>query len=94
MPHIHEKIDYAADVLIVNDDAVLLRMHDKYNMWLAPGGHVELDEDFAEAAVREAKEETGLDIRLLGQENYPPNLWRKRYSGTSVYKSSSHKRNT
>ncbi len=73
MPHIHEKIDYAADVLIVNEDAVLLRMHDKYNMWLAPGGHVELDEDFAEAAEREAKEETGLDVTLLGQEQYTHN---------------------
>jgi 8-oxo-dGTP pyrophosphatase MutT (NUDIX family) len=66
MPHIHEKIDYAADVFIVNDDAVLLRMHDKYGIWLAPGGHVELDEDFVEAALREAKEETGLDVELIG----------------------------
>ena len=66
MPHIHEKIDYAGDVLIVNRDAVLLRLHDKYDMWLPPGGHVELDEDFVEAAIREAKEETGLDVELYG----------------------------
>ena len=66
MPHIHEKIDYAGDVFIVNDGAVLLRMHEKYDMWLPPGGHVELDEDFVEAALREAKEETGLDVTLLG----------------------------
>ena len=66
MPHIHEKIDYAGDVLIVNGDAVLLRMHDKYDMWLPPGGHVELDEDFVEATIREAKEETGLDVELYG----------------------------
>jgi ADP-ribose pyrophosphatase YjhB (NUDIX family) len=65
MPHIHEKIDYAADVYIVNEGAVLLRMHEKYNMWLPPGGHVELDEDFVEAALREAKEETGLDVELV-----------------------------
>jgi 8-oxo-dGTP pyrophosphatase MutT (NUDIX family) len=68
MPHIHEKIDYAADVYIVNDGAVLLRMHEKYNMWLPPGGHVELDEDFVEAAIREAKEETGLDVTLITEE--------------------------
>lgn len=66
MPHIHEKIDYAGDVFIVNEDAVLLRMHEKYDMWLPPGGHVELDEDIVEAALREAKEETGLDVTLLG----------------------------
>jgi 8-oxo-dGTP pyrophosphatase MutT (NUDIX family) len=71
MPHIHEKIDYAGDVYIVNEDAVLLRMHDKYHIWLSPGGHVELDEDFVEAAVREAKEETGLDVRLVGEVPTP-----------------------
>jgi 8-oxo-dGTP pyrophosphatase MutT (NUDIX family) len=68
MPHIHEKIDYAGEVFIVHDNAVLLRMHEKYDMWLAAGGHVELDEDFVEAAIREAKEETGLDVTLLGDE--------------------------
>lgn len=68
MPHIHEKIDYAGDLYIVNGDAVLLRMHEKYHMWLAPGGHVELDEDMVQAALREAKEETGLDVTLLGEK--------------------------
>ena len=66
MPHIHEKIDYAADVYVVNDNAVLLRMHEKYGTWFPPGGHVELDEDFVEAALRETKEETGLDVTLIG----------------------------
>lgn len=66
MPHIHEKIDYAADILVVNGDAVLLRMHDKYHVWLAPGGHVELDEDMVEAALRETREETGILPKLVG----------------------------
>lgn len=69
MAHIHEKIDYAADAFIVNGDAVLLRMHDKYNTWLAPGGHVELDEDPSEAAIREAMEEVGLAVTLVGDTN-------------------------
>jgi ADP-ribose pyrophosphatase YjhB (NUDIX family) len=67
MPHIHEKIDFCTDVFVVNGDAVLLRMHDKYNKWLAPGGHIELDEDPTQAAVREVKEEVGLDIKLAGE---------------------------
>lgn len=70
MAHIHDKIDYAADVFIVNDGAVLLRHHEKYNIWLAPGGHVELDEDPVQAALREVKEETGLEVELLG--DVPP----------------------
>ncbi|HYF29278.1 MAG TPA: NUDIX domain-containing protein [Candidatus Paceibacterota bacterium] len=80
MPHIHEKIDYAGDVFIVNDGAVLLRMHDKYHMWLPPGGHVELDEDFVEAALREAKEETGLDVKLIGDNGTPTES-----TGTDIY---------
>lgn len=66
MPHIHEKIDFAADVFIVNEGAVLLRMHDKHKMWLAPGGHIELDEDPEEAALREVAEEVGIPITLVG----------------------------
>lgn len=66
MPHIHEKIDFTASVFIVNGDAVLLRKHEKIDRWLQPGGHIELDEDPNEAVVREAKEETGLEVTLVG----------------------------
>lgn len=66
MAHIHEKIDFTTGVYVVNDNAVLLRKHEKYHMWLHLGGHVELDEDPNECAVREAKEESGLDVRLIG----------------------------
>ena len=66
MPHIHEKIDFTADAFVVFKGKILLRKHDKYNIWAGIGGHVELHEDPTEAVIREAKEETGLDIRLLG----------------------------
>ena len=66
MPHIHEKIDWTVDVLVVQGDAVLLRKHDKYKMWLMVGGHVELDELPTDAAVRETREEVGLDVVLVG----------------------------
>lgn len=65
MPHIHEKIDFTAEVYVVCKDRVLLRFHDKYCFWVSVGGHVELHEDPNEAAVREVKEEVGLDITLL-----------------------------
>lgn len=66
MPHIHEKIDFTVDVFIIHNNTVLLRKHDKYDKWLAVGGHIELDEDPIQAAIRECKEETGLDVTLLG----------------------------
>lgn len=70
MPHIHEKIDFTASALIVHNDKILMRKHDKYAIWLFPGGHIELDEDPNEAVTREAKEEVGLDIELVAPQHY------------------------
>jgi len=67
MPHIHEKIDFTATVFVVYKNKVLLRLHDKYKKWLGVGGHVELDEEPNQAAVREVKEEVGLDVVLVGK---------------------------
>lgn len=64
MPHIHEKIDFVVEVFVVYQNKVLLRLHDKYKIWLSVGGHIELDEDPNQAAVREVKEEVGLDVKL------------------------------
>ena len=59
MPHIHEKIDYCVEVFIVYKNKILLRMHDKLGIWLSVGGHIELDEDPVEAAIREGREGVG-----------------------------------
>lgn len=64
MPHIHEKIDFTVEVFAVYRDKVLLRKHDKYKIWLSVGGHIEPDEDPNQTAVREVKEEVGLDVTL------------------------------
>ncbi len=71
MAHIHEKIDITSEVFVVYQDKVLLRIHDKYKIWLSVGGHVELDEDPNEAAVREVKQEVGLDVELYHDPSYP-----------------------
>lgn len=68
MAHIHEKVDFTVEVFIVHKNKVLLRMHDKFKIWLSVGGHIELDEDPEQAAIREVKEETGLDIELIGDK--------------------------
>jgi 8-oxo-dGTP pyrophosphatase MutT (NUDIX family) len=73
MPHIHEKIDFVVEVFVVHKNKILLRKHEKYGIWLGAGGHIELDEDPNQAALREVKEEVGLDIRLVSS--------RKLFSG-------------
>ncbi|PIP68882.1 NUDIX hydrolase [Candidatus Nomurabacteria bacterium CG_4_9_14_0_2_um_filter_32_10] len=73
MPHIHEKIDYCVEVFIVYKNKVLLRMHDKYKIWLSVGGHIELDEDPIQAAIREVKEEVGLDVKIIDDRSLPNN---------------------
>jgi len=68
MAHIHEQIDWTVAVFIVHGDKVLLRMHEKYHLWLGVGGHIELDEDPLQAAHRECMEEVGLDIKVHGED--------------------------
>jgi 8-oxo-dGTP pyrophosphatase MutT (NUDIX family) len=70
MAHIHEKIDFTVAIFVVQDGRVLLIHHRKLERWLPLGGHIELDEDPEIAALREAKEESGLDVELLGER--PP----------------------
>jgi len=70
MAHIHEKIDFTVAIFVVHDRKVLLIHHRKLDKWLPLGGHIELDEDPEQAALREAKEESGLEVELLGER--PP----------------------
>lgn len=74
MPHINEKIDYTVEVFIVYKNKVLLRMHDKHHIWLSVGGHIELDEDPVTAAIREVKEEVGLNIKLVESTKIPKDI--------------------
>jgi 8-oxo-dGTP pyrophosphatase MutT (NUDIX family) len=47
---------------------ILLVHHKKFDKWMQPGGHIERFENPVEAAIREVKEETGLDIHFLQKE--------------------------
>ena len=70
MAHIHDKIDFTVAIFVVHERKVLLIHHRKLDKWLPLGGHIELDEDPEQAALREAKEESGLEVELLGER--PP----------------------
>ena len=56
----------AVDIIIETKEGVLLieRNHEPFG-WAIPGGHVEYGESVETAAVREAKEETSLDVKLI-----------------------------
>ena len=63
----YAQLKVGAAVLIERDDKLLLlkRNHEPWKgTWMVPAGYVEADEDPKVAAVREVREETGLDVEL------------------------------
>lgn len=60
---------FTATTYIVNGGATALHAHERLGVRLPPGGHVERDELPHEAALREVREETGLEAELVATES-------------------------
>lgn len=58
---------------------VVLAYHRKLQSWLQPGGHVEPNEDYWQAMVREVAEETGIDLSdVPAREKIDSTTWEVR----------------
>jgi ADP-ribose pyrophosphatase YjhB (NUDIX family) len=69
----------AASAIVVDDEGrILLHRRQDNNKWALPGGKMELGETIAGCAVREVKEETGLDVevtRIVGIYSDPKHVF-------------------
>ena len=54
-------------VFVVRGPRTLLLYHRQHEMWLPPGGHIEPGETPDEAALREVREEAGLEVVLVSE---------------------------
>ncbi|WP_409300395.1 NUDIX hydrolase [Peribacillus sp. SCS-155] len=55
----------SAATIVLNDEGEILLIKGPKRGWEIPGGQVEEGESLKEAAIREAKEESGIDIEVL-----------------------------
>jgi len=57
----------SVNVVVVNDagEVLMIRRSDNDN-WAVPGGAIDLGESMVEAAIRETREESGIECRIAG----------------------------
>jgi 8-oxo-dGTP diphosphatase len=69
--YIDPKIAVGTIITTANDRMILVKraIEPGYGLWVFPGGYVDRGEPLTRAAVREAREECGLDVRLDGLVN-------------------------
>lgn len=54
-------------IILISEKIVLIERHNSPQGWALPGGYVDYGESLEEAALREAREETGLEVSNLRQ---------------------------
>lgn len=54
----------SVNVAVIQDGKILLTKRDDFEVWCLPSGAVEPGESVAQAAIRETREETGIEVKL------------------------------
>lgn len=54
----------AVNIAVIHEGKILLTQREDFETWILPSGGVEDGESIAQAAIRETKEESGLDVEL------------------------------
>ena len=69
--YLDPKVAVGTVIVTTDDQIVLVRraIEPGYGLWVFPGGYVDRGEEITVAAIREAREESGLDVRLDGLIN-------------------------
>lgn len=69
--YLDPKVAVGTIVRVDGGELVLVRraIEPGYGLWVFPGGYVDRGEEITTAAIREAREESGLDVRLDGLVN-------------------------
>ena len=64
--YLDPKVAVGTIISVADSQLVLVRraIEPGYGLWVFPGGFVDRGEELATAAIREAREESGLDVRL------------------------------
>lgn len=52
------------NVAVIHNEQILLTKRKDFGVWCLPGGHVDIGESVAQAAIRETAEETGINVKL------------------------------
>jgi ADP-ribose pyrophosphatase YjhB (NUDIX family) len=69
--YLDPKVAVGTIIRAADDRLVLVRraIEPGYGLWVFPGGYVDRGEEVTAAAIREAREESGLDVRIDGLVN-------------------------